>query len=106
MENSYVLHSNEEQMHVDTFLFNFAYALFAFCIVFPPNEFQSAGFTIEKLFSSTFLESNGRGETLLFVEYNMRRISLNLVTHSMLPLCESISSFDGFGTVCAIVQGV
>lgn len=55
--------------------------LFSFCIIFPPQEFNLAGFTIPKIFY--FLLGN---ERLEFVEYHLRRISLNIIIHASLPL--------------------
>lgn len=50
------------------------------CIVYPPEEFQRIGLTIEQL------ASNWLGEEYLnFVLYHQRRTSLNLLVHSCLP---------------------
>jgi hypothetical protein len=51
------------------------------CFVFPPNEFVSAGFTVEYLFAN-WLGS----EDLQFVQYHIRRSVATLLTHSLLPL--------------------
>ncbi|XP_022117905.1 E3 ubiquitin-protein ligase TM129 [Pieris rapae] len=62
-------------------LISLFYVLFALCIVFPPTEFVSAGFTIPQLFGS-YLGSEENN----FVKYHMRRIPITLLIHSFLPL--------------------
>nr|AAL13910.1 LD39811p [Drosophila melanogaster] len=49
-------------------------------IIYPPEEFQRLGFTIEQLFARFLGE-----EYLDFVGYHQRRTSLNLFVHSCLP---------------------
>ncbi|KAG5263308.1 hypothetical protein AALO_G00263470 [Alosa alosa] len=61
--------------------FTLAYVVFAFCFVFTPNEFRSAGFTVQNLFSF-WLGSEDIG----FVQYHIRRTTLTLVVHCSLPL--------------------
>ncbi|XP_061757520.1 E3 ubiquitin-protein ligase TM129 isoform X2 [Nerophis ophidion] len=61
--------------------FTLAYTVFSLCFVFTPNEFRSAGLTIQNLFSS-WLGSEDVG----FVQYHVRRSSLTLLVHSALPL--------------------
>lgn len=55
--------------------------LFSLCIIYPPQEFSLAGFTIPKIFY--FLLGNERFD---FVEYQLRRIALNIFVHASLPL--------------------
>ncbi|XP_055624366.1 E3 ubiquitin-protein ligase TM129 [Toxorhynchites rutilus septentrionalis] len=62
-------------------VFTIFYALLCFCIVYPSTEFVSAGLTIDRLFSSTL-----GSERMSFVDYHIRRTSLNLMVHSMLPI--------------------
>lgn len=57
------------------------YAIFAFCFVFPPSAFVSAGLTIAQLFDSCL-----GSEDLQFVPYQLRRTCITLIVHSYLPL--------------------
>lgn len=61
-------------------LFNLFYFLLCMVIIYPPEEFQRLGFTIEQLFARFLGE-----EYLDFVGYHLRRTSLNLFVHSCLP---------------------
>nr|XP_020451023.1 E3 ubiquitin-protein ligase TM129 [Monopterus albus] len=61
--------------------FTLAYIVFSLCFVFTPNEFRSAGLTIQNLFSS-WLGS----EDLGFIQYHVRRTSVTVLVHSALPL--------------------
>ncbi|XP_030595298.1 E3 ubiquitin-protein ligase TM129 isoform X2 [Archocentrus centrarchus] len=61
--------------------FTLAYIVFSFCFVFTPNEFRSAGLTIQNLFSS-WLGSEDVG----FIQYHVRRTSITILVHSALPL--------------------
>ncbi|XP_076594911.1 E3 ubiquitin-protein ligase TM129 [Chaetodon auriga] len=61
--------------------FTLAYLVFSFCFVFTPSEFQSAGLTIQNLFSS-WLGSEDVG----FAQYHIRRTSITILVHSALPL--------------------
>uniref|UniRef100_A0A1B0BHP3 RING-type domain-containing protein n=1 Tax=Glossina palpalis gambiensis TaxID=67801 RepID=A0A1B0BHP3_9MUSC len=61
-------------------LFNLFYLLLCMCIIYPPEEFQRLGLTIEQLFSRLLGE-----EYLNFVLYHKKRTSLNLFVHSCLP---------------------
>ncbi|XP_028271368.1 E3 ubiquitin-protein ligase TM129 isoform X5 [Parambassis ranga] len=58
-----------------------AYVVFSVCFVFTPNEFRSAGLTIQNLFSS-WLGS----EDVNFIQYHVRRTSVTVLVHSVLPL--------------------
>lgn len=57
------------------------YILFSICIIYPPTEFVSAGFTIAQIFEG-FLGS----ENVNFIGYHMKRITITAFIHSMLPL--------------------
>ncbi|XP_045459913.1 E3 ubiquitin-protein ligase TM129 [Melitaea cinxia] len=57
------------------------YILFAICVVHPPAEFVSAGFTIPQLFDN-FLGS----ENTNFVGYHMKRTTITALIHSALPV--------------------
>ncbi|XP_061643606.1 E3 ubiquitin-protein ligase TM129 isoform X1 [Phyllopteryx taeniolatus] len=61
--------------------FTLAYTVFSLCFVFTPNEFRSAGLTIQNLFSS-WLGS----EDMDFIQYHVKRSSTTLLVHSALPL--------------------
>ncbi|XP_065074846.1 E3 ubiquitin-protein ligase TM129 [Ochlerotatus camptorhynchus] len=62
-------------------VFTIFYALLCFCIVYPSTEFVSAGLTVDHVFSSTL-----GSETIGFVQHHIRRTSLNLMVHSLLPV--------------------
>lgn len=57
------------------------YVLFAICVVYPPTEFVSAGFTVAHIFEN-FLGS----ENVNFIGYHMKRITITALIHSALPL--------------------
>ena len=61
--------------------FTFAYIVFAFCFVFTPNEFRSAGLTVQNLFSSSL-----GSEDVGFTQYHIKRTSITVLVHSALPL--------------------
>ncbi|XP_031734280.1 E3 ubiquitin-protein ligase TM129 isoform X1 [Anarrhichthys ocellatus] len=61
--------------------FTLAYVVFSLCFVFTPNEFRSAGLTIQNVFSS-WLGSEDVG----FIQYHVRRTSITVLVHSALPL--------------------
>ncbi|XP_066505363.1 E3 ubiquitin-protein ligase TM129 [Hoplias malabaricus] len=61
--------------------FNLVYIVFVICIVFTPNEFRSAGLTIQNLFSE-WLGS----EDMSFIQFHTRRTALNVLIHCSLPL--------------------
>ena len=65
--------------------FTLAYIVFTFCFVFTPNEFRSAGLTVQNLFSS-WLGSEDIG----FIQYHVKRSSLTLLVHSSIPLGKTI----------------
>lgn len=56
-------------------------ALLSIIIIFPPQEFSLAGFTLPKIFY--FLLGDERTN---FVEYHLRRILLTIFIHASLPL--------------------
>lgn len=62
-------------------VFSIFYALLCFCIVYPSTEFVSAGLTVDHVFSSTL-----GSEAIGFVQHHIRRTSLNLMVHSLLPV--------------------
>lgn len=68
-------------MTSEEFLFILFYILLVFCVITPPSELFSAGFTVQNVFSD-YIGS----EQLDFVGYHMRRTSITLIVHSLLPL--------------------
>ncbi|XP_031763424.2 E3 ubiquitin-protein ligase TM129 isoform X2 [Galleria mellonella] len=56
------------------------YVLFSICVIYPPTEFVSAGFTIAQLFEN-YLGS----ENTNFIGYHMKRITITALIHSTLP---------------------
>lgn len=61
--------------------FTLAYVVFALCFVFTPNEFRSAGLTVQHIFSQ-WLGSEDMG----FVQHHVRRSALTALLHCCLPL--------------------
>ncbi|XP_017477485.1 PREDICTED: E3 ubiquitin-protein ligase TM129 [Rhagoletis zephyria] len=61
-------------------LFNLFYLLLCMCIIYPPEEFQRLGLTIEQVFNKLLGD-----ESMNFILYHHRRTSLNLFVHSCLP---------------------
>ncbi|KAM8938720.1 E3 ubiquitin-protein ligase TM129 [Pelodytes ibericus] len=61
--------------------FTLAYLVFAVCFVFTPHEFQSAGITVQNLFSA-WLGS----EDMFFIHYHIKRTTATLLAHTFLPL--------------------
>ena len=61
--------------------YNLVYFLFAFFLIYPPTEVQLVGFSIPSLFASVL-----GSEELFFVHYQISRISLTIIIHSLLPL--------------------
>ncbi|XP_026213972.1 E3 ubiquitin-protein ligase TM129 [Anabas testudineus] len=61
--------------------FTLAYVVLSLCFVFTPNEFRSAGLTVQNLFSS-WLGSEDVG----FIQYHVRRTRITVLVHSALPL--------------------
>lgn len=68
-------------MDESTVIFNLIYFIFAYCLIYPPIEFVSAGITLNQL-CANFLGS----ETIQFIQYHRRRICLTLMIHSILPI--------------------
>nr|XP_002164558.4 LOW QUALITY PROTEIN: E3 ubiquitin-protein ligase TM129 [Hydra vulgaris] len=66
--------------------FSFVFLVVALCFVSPPKEFISIGFTVQNIFSS-YLGS----EAVDFVGYHMKRTTLTILVHSLIPLVYYIS---------------
>lgn len=67
---------NEDIVYITIFYF-----LFSFILIYPPTEIVTLGFTIQAIFSS-YLGS----EQMFFIEYHIKRILLQIVIHSFMPL--------------------
>ena len=63
------------------FIFTLVYLLISACLVVPPNEFRSAGLTVQNVLSS-WLGS----EELHFVQYHIKRTTATILFHAVLPL--------------------
>ncbi|XP_005996834.1 E3 ubiquitin-protein ligase TM129 [Latimeria chalumnae] len=61
--------------------FTLAYVVFAVCFVFTPNEFHSAGLTVQNLLSG-WLGS----EDVDFTHFHIKRTTATALVHSLLPL--------------------
>uniref|UniRef100_V5I946 Transmembrane protein n=1 Tax=Anoplophora glabripennis TaxID=217634 RepID=V5I946_ANOGL len=67
-------------------IFSISYILLCACIIYPPSEFISAGFTVEAIFSK-YLGS----EQESFTTYHIKKSCLNLFVYSLLPLAYVVS---------------
>lgn len=70
-----------ERMASEELVFTLAYIVVAVCFIHPPTEFVSAGLTIQNLLGS-FLGS----EDLNFVYHHIKRTTVTVIIHSLLPL--------------------
>ena len=57
------------------------YFLYSFILIYPPTEIVTLGFTIQSIFSSSL-----GSEQMFFIEYHIKRILLQIVIHSFIPL--------------------
>ncbi|CAI9717429.1 Hypothetical predicted protein [Octopus vulgaris] len=71
----------EENVTTVFLLYTLLYCFFAICVIAPPTELVSAGFSIQNVFSN-YLGS----QDLHFIIYHQRRTAITLVIHSILPL--------------------
>lgn len=71
--------------------FTLAYVVFVVCFVFTPNEFRSAGVTVQNLLSG-WLGS----EDLSFIHYQIKRTSATALVHSILPLGKLLAFLNSF----------
>lgn len=74
------------------FVFSLVYTLFALGVIYPPQEFENIGLTINNVFS-TFLGSI----EIEFIQYQLRRTCLTLFIHSVLPTIYLVSYHLKFG---------
>lgn len=63
--------------------FQLMYVLFAYCVVYPPQEFVNLGLSVEKI-SASLLKFPP--EPIQFVQYHIHRTTANRILHSILPL--------------------
>lgn len=70
------------------FAFTLGYFVVSACLIVPPREFVSLGFTVQNLFSSYL-----GVEDLHFVTFHMKRTAVTILFHSLLPLGNIISLF-------------
>lgn len=61
--------------------FILVYVVFVVCVLFTPNEFRSAGLTVQNLFSDWI-----GSEDIGFIQFHIRRTALTLIIHCSLPL--------------------
>ncbi|XP_049340100.1 E3 ubiquitin-protein ligase TM129 isoform X2 [Astyanax mexicanus] len=61
--------------------YTLGYIVFTVCVLFTPNEFRSAGLTVQNLFSSWI-----GSEDIGFIQFHLRRTALTLLIHCALPL--------------------
>jgi len=63
--------------------YGFLYGVACLCFVIPPQEIAEAGFTVQNIFGKQLGD-----ERLDFFRYHVRRSSLTLLIHSLMPLGE------------------
>lgn len=61
--------------------YSLMYGFFCLLFVAPPTEFVSAGLTIQNIFSGIL-----GSEEMNFIHYHIRRSTVTIVVHSLLPL--------------------
>ncbi|OXU32031.1 hypothetical protein TSAR_004329 [Trichomalopsis sarcophagae] len=62
------------------FFYSLTYILLSACVIYPPNEFVSAGLTIKSIFAELL-----GSESETFVQYHIRRSIATLLIHSVIP---------------------
>lgn len=82
-------------MSEEEFVYHLIFLLFAFCVIYPPTEFEAIGFTIDNFFGSFF----GLGEELEFVQFHLRRTCFVVLVHAFLPLAYVVCYFLKFGII-------
>lgn len=75
-----IIMERDDGMSSYDLVFTIVYCLISFCIIAPPEEFVSAGLTIQNILDR-FLGS----EQINFIEYHMKRISVTIICHSSVP---------------------
>lgn len=68
-------------------LFSLGYFIVAVCLVVPPREIATLGLTVQNLFSPYL-----GVEDLHFVSFHLKRTSVTILVHSLLPLGEFVGS--------------
>ena len=66
-------------------IFSLVYLVFAICFVLTPKEFETAGLTVQSIFSS-YLGS----EDFDFIRYHIKRTTITVLIHSFIPIGKSI----------------
>lgn len=69
-------------------IFTLFYIILSVCIIYPPVEFVSAGFTIPSIFSRVL-----GSEDINFITYHIKRTVVTLGVYSILPLGYVIALF-------------
>ena len=62
-------------------IFTLAYFVVSICFILAPKEFETAGLTVQKIFSS-YLGS----EDFDFVRYHIKRTTITVLVHSFIPM--------------------
>lgn len=62
-------------------IFSLVYIVVAICFVLSPREFETAGLTVQRLFSS-YLGS----EDFDFIRYHLKRTAVTVIVHSCIPI--------------------
>ncbi|KAG5671355.1 hypothetical protein PVAND_001556 [Polypedilum vanderplanki] len=78
----------------EEFGYNIIFLILLFAVIYPPQEFISAGLTVENIFAK-YLGS----ESLLFIHYHINRSCLMLMIHSVLPIIYFVIYYLYFGGV-------
>ena len=65
-------------------LFTLVYLVVSVCFILSPKEFQTAGLTVQGLFSS-YLGSENRD----FIRYHIKRTTVTVLVHCFFPLGKS-----------------
>ena len=68
--------------------FSFIYFVIVVCFILPPKEFAAAGLTIQNIFAS-YLGS----EQVDFIGYHLKRTSVTVLVHCLLPLGKNLFLF-------------
>lgn len=83
----------------DELIFALFYIIFTVCVIYPPVEVVSAGFTIPIIFGRIL-----GSEDIDFIGYHIRRILITLIIYSILPLGYVIALyFCGFVVTVSVL---
>lgn len=70
------------------------FGLVSFCLIYPPTEFVSLGWTINNIFGTYF-----GSEDVQFVQHHLRRTCFTLLAHTFLPFAYVVLYFLKFDTL-------